>query len=143
MCSVAPTLGWWNTVNWCGSGWELCTRMGLFHGYGSSRSCNPWRTYRCMTSCTSFRSDQIQYHQNSTLVMVKFGCLVNILTLLVGCLVGSVLRVYFYGTQGGQPLAFVYLWYKYNEYNQNTYFCSETAKMFQIIAYKKHKNVTA
>ena len=46
----------------------------------------------CIPSCSIFHSDQIKYHHNSTLVTVKVGFLVDMAELLVGFLVGSVLK---------------------------------------------------
>ena len=43
----------------------------------------------------------------------------------------------------GKPLELVQLWYEQNRSKQNTYFCSEAAKMFQSVAYKIHKNTMA
>ena len=40
-----------------------------------------------------FRSDQIQFHKNSTFVIVKFVCLVNMTSLLLGFLGYSVTKV--------------------------------------------------
>ena len=40
----------------------------------------------------------MKYNQDPTLVMGKFGCLVNMAALLLGCLGGSVLKVYLAGT---------------------------------------------
>ena len=48
---------------------------------------------RCILSCTRFCSDQIKYHQNSTFVMRKIGCFVNLEALLVVLLGGSFLKV--------------------------------------------------
>ena len=39
----------------------------------------------------------MKYNQDPTLVMGKFGCLVNMAALLLGCLGGSVLKVYLAG----------------------------------------------
>ena len=89
--------GRWNTVHRFGCGWALCTRMVLFHKSGSSISCHLWITYRWITSCTRLCSDQIKYHKNSTLVIGKFGCLINVPEILVGCLGGSVMKVDLYG----------------------------------------------
>ena len=72
--------------------------MVLFHESGSSISFHLRITYRYIPYFTSFRSDQIKSHQNSTLVMGKVGCLVIMVALLVGCLGGSVLKVDLNGT---------------------------------------------
>ena len=58
----------------------------LFHKYVFFISCYPWRTHRFIPYFYSFLSYQIKYNLNSTLVVEKFGCLVNLTTLLVGCL---------------------------------------------------------
>ena len=72
---------------------ELCELECCFKNSGSSISYHPWITYRCIPSCTRFCSDQIKYHQNSTLVLGKVGCLVNLVALLVGFIGGSVMKV--------------------------------------------------
>ena len=73
-----------NTVHKCGWRRALRTRMGLFHKYGFSISCQPWRNYIWIPSCTILRLDQIWSHQNYTLVMEKFGCLVGLAALFCG-----------------------------------------------------------
>ena len=47
----------------------------------------------CITSCSIYHSDQIQYRHNSTLATGKVGCLVGRVALLVACLEGLVLSV--------------------------------------------------
>ena len=67
--------------------------MVLFKKSGSYRSYHPQRTYRRIPSCTIFCSDQVKSYQNSTFVMRKVGCSINMAALLVGFLGDSVLKV--------------------------------------------------
>ena len=67
--------------------------MVIFNKSVYSRSCNPRRTYRCITYYTRLLSDKIKPNQNYTLVMGKVGCLVNMATIIVGLLGGSFMKV--------------------------------------------------
>ena len=95
----APSQGGWNTVHNCKWIWEWWTIMVLYRQSGSSTACHPWRTFRCIPSCSSYHSDQIQYHRNSALAMDKVVCLVGWVALLVAWLEGLVMLVNIYGME--------------------------------------------
>ena len=65
--------------------------MVLLHEFGSSRLCRPLKKCSCKPYSACFRSDQIQSHNNSALVMVNYGCISGMLELPVGFLGVSVM----------------------------------------------------